>query len=413
MTIASQPDPPFPYAPILLLALGTFAVGTEGFMIAAILPGIAADVGVSVPAAGQLVTVFALTYGLSSPLLTALTGGLDRRRLLILSMAAFTAANIVAASAPGYWSLVAARVLLAVAAGLYVPSANALAAVIAPSAQRGRALAIVTGGISLAVALGVPLGAFVGNHFGWRTTFLGVAALAAIASIGLLLGLPRELGAMVPTTNLRERFAVMRRPAVLVALLVTTLWGVGGYTVYTYIAPYLAVAAGIAGPDIGYVLFLWGGAAFVGLFVGGHAADRLGSARVIALALPLLAAALGSLSLFAYLLPPTVALLPILVAVVAWGLTGWGFYPAQQARLIGIAGLKAAPVVLSLNASFMYLGFSLGAVTGSLTLARGGVADLGWVGGLCVLSALALYHGRRRAVGHVACDLAPATAGTR
>ena len=149
--------------------------------VAALLPGIASDLTVSLQAAGQLVTVFALTYALSSPLLTALTGNVNRRRLLILSMAAFAGANLIAALASGYWFLLGARILLALSAGLYVPSANALAGVLVPPERRGRALAIVGGGISLAVAIGVPMGAFVGSHFGWRMTFLGVAVLAAIA----------------------------------------------------------------------------------------------------------------------------------------------------------------------------------------------------------------------------------------
>jgi predicted MFS family arabinose efflux permease len=381
----------FRSAPLYWLALGTFAVGTEGFMIAAILPGIAGDLAVSLQAAGQLVTVFALTYALSSPLLTALTGNVNRRRLLILSMAAFAGANLVAATAPGYWFLIGARILLALSAGLYVPSANALAGVLVPPERRGRALAIVGGGISLAVAIGVPLGAFVGSHFGWRMTFLGVAVLAAIALSGLLIGMPRGIGAGLPATSLGERLAVVRRPGAFAARMVTTIWAVGGYAVYTYIAPLLTAAAGFEGAGIGYVLFLWGAAAFVGLFLGGMANDKFGGRRVITAALPIMALALISLSVSAHYLSLSQALLPVMIAIGIWGLTGWGFFPAQQVRLIGISGLRAAPVILSLNASFMYLGFSLGALLGSFTLTRGGVADLGWVGGLCVLTSFALF----------------------
>ncbi len=342
--------------------------------------------------------VFALTYAVSSPVLTALTGGLDRRRLLILSMAAFAAANLVAAVAPGYWALVAARVLLAVAAGLYVPSANALAAALAPPARRGRALSIVTGGVSLAVALGVPLGALIGAGFGWRMTFVGVAALAAVACCGLLVGMPRGIGAGLAVASLRERIAVARHPGALAALLVTLIWAIGGYTVYTYIAPFLAIATGLEGSHVGYALFLWGAAAFAGLLIGGAVTDRIGWHRVIGVALPAMALALISLSLSAHYLPQSEALVPVLAALIVWGATAWGFFPAQQSRLIGIIGLKGAPVVLSLNASFMYLGFSVGAALGSLTLTAGSVADLGWVGGLCVLTSLGLFLASDRRV---------------
>jgi len=169
------------------LALGTLAIGTEGFMIAGLLPDISADLGVSIQAAGQLVTVFALTYAISSPVLTALTGNFDRRRLLAVAMGAFAAANVVAFEASGYWGLLGARMLLALAAGVFVPAANALASTLVPPRFRGRALAVVNGGTTIAIALGVPLGALVGDRFGWRTTFAGVAMIATLATAGLIL----------------------------------------------------------------------------------------------------------------------------------------------------------------------------------------------------------------------------------
>src|ERR1700735_4420722 len=155
-------------APLHWLALGTFAIGTEGVMTAPLLPDLAADLSVSIAAAGQLVTVFALTYAFSSPILTALTGSLNRRRLLVLSMIGFALANVFAFAAKDYWALMAARVLLALAAGLYVPNANALAGALGGPERRGAALAIVSGGTTIAVALGVPLGSIIGAKFGWR-----------------------------------------------------------------------------------------------------------------------------------------------------------------------------------------------------------------------------------------------------
>jgi predicted MFS family arabinose efflux permease len=387
---ALDADHPLQRAPLYWLALGTFAVGTEGFMIAALLPGIATDLSVSLQAAGQLVTAFALTYAVSSPLLTVLTGGFDRRKILLVSMAAFAVANIIASAASGYWFLLVARVLLAIAAGLYVPGANALAGALVPLEWRGRALAIVNGGLSLAVALGVPLGALVGAHFGWRSSFVGVAVLAAAAFSGLLFGMPRGIGAGLTVATLQERLGVVRQPGALLILLVTTLWAVGTYTVYTYIAPYLTTVVGLEGPRIGYVLFLWGTAAFLGLILGGVATDKIAGHHVIAIALPLLAVALTSLSVSAWFLTRTNTLVPVLVAVFVWGLAAWSFFPAQQARLIGVSGLKGASVILSLNASFMYLGFSLGAALGSFTLTNGTVAGLGWVGGLLVLASFSL-----------------------
>jgi predicted MFS family arabinose efflux permease len=339
------------------LALGTFAIGTEGFMVAPLLPDLSRDLSVSIASAGQLVTVFALTYALSSPLLTALTGDIDRRRLLIASMLAFAAANFVAWSAHSYTGLLAARILLAIAAGLYVPNANALGSAIVDASRRGTALAIVTGGSSVAVALGVPLGALIGDRFGWRVNFAAIGALA---------------------------------------LLGTMLWATGAFAVYTYLASFLASAAGLTGSFVSIVLFAWGVAAVIGLRLGGRLTDRFGYFPVIVTSLSVLTLAFLCLSASAAILPPAAARAPILLAIVLWGVSAWSFWPAQQERLISIAGMKVAPIALSLNASFQFLGFSSGAVLGSLTLTNASPLALGWVGAICVAAALSLTAVTRR-----------------
>jgi predicted MFS family arabinose efflux permease len=376
---------------IYWLALGAFAVGTEAFMISAVLPEISSDLRVSQQSVGYLIAIFSFSYAISSPILTALTAALDRRKLLIGSMTAFAATNAFAAMARGYDALVIARVLLALSAGLYVPSANALAGALAPHAQRGRALAIVTGGIGAAVALGVPLGAFIGGHYGWRATFAAVALLSMAALAGLLIGLPRGVGSGLTVATLCDRLAVVRQQGVLAALLTTTLWATGAYTVYTFIAPYLTRIVNLKGPSIGYVLFVYGAAAFSGLLFGGATSDRIGTRRVIVVELSVMTAALASLSLWAGYLSPDEALVPVLISVVVWGFAAWGFFPAQQSRLLDIAGLRVAPIILSLNASFIYLGFALGATAGSLTLSHGGVGGLGTVAAVFVLGSLGLF----------------------
>lgn len=380
----------FSLAPLFWLALGTFAVGTESFMIAGLLPDMAADLSVSVVAAGQLVTVFALAYALSSPILTALTGSFSRHSLLVGSMAAFTLANIVAFTAEDYWVLMTARILLAFTAGLYVPGANALAGAIAGPERRGTALAIVNGGITIAVAFGVPLGALVGDRLGWRMTFAGVAVLSAMATVALAFGLSRGIGAGLPVASLRERLNTARQPVILMTLLVTTLWAMGAYTIYTYLALFIAQTTNLQGAEIGYVLFAWGVSAAIGVMFSGKAVDRFGARTLIVPTLLVAMVAFATLSATAHLLSKSLALVPILIAVVAWGMAHWAFYPAQQANLIGIAGLKGTPIALSLNASFMYLGFSLGAALGSLTLSVTSVTNLGWTAAACEVAALTL-----------------------
>jgi predicted MFS family arabinose efflux permease len=372
------------------LALGTFAIGTEGFMIAALLTIIAADIRVAVAQAGLLVSIFALAYATSSPVLTALTGRVDRRRLLIASMSLFAVLNIAAAMAHSFLALAAARVLLAFAAGIYTPNANALAGALVPAEQRGRAIAVVNGGLTAAIALGVPLGAVVGERFGWRMTFVGVGALSTIAAAGLAQGLPRGVGAAMVSASLGDRVRAVRNPRVARTLVVTTVWASGSYAVYTYVAPLLYSATPLRGSQIGLALFTWGLAAGFGLFVSGNATDRLGSGLVLRASLASLILGLAGLAVVANVVAPSMAVVPVLAAMALWGMSSWAFFPAQQTRLIEIVGVPAAPVALSLNASFMYLGFSLGAALGGFALVHVGPRDLGFVGAACELVALTL-----------------------
>lgn len=372
------------------LALGTFAVGTEGFMIAAILPTISDRLSVTVAAAGQLVTIFALVYAVSSPVLTALTASFGRRMMLMGSLVAFALANLVAAAAPGYWSLAAARVLLALAAGLYVPNANALAGALVEPARRGRALAIVNGGITVAVAVGVPLGAFVGAHLGWRATFVGVAGMAVLALAVLAINLPRNLTAS-PPASLRSRLAIIAHPGAFPVLLTTTVWAIGAYTVYTYISPFLTVATGITTEHTGFVLTLLGASAVGGVTLGGMGNDRYGARRTQAMTLPLMALAFTGLTVAALMLAPH-ALVAVIPLVSLWGLSAWGFFTPQQARLMGVVGAANAPVALSLNASFMYVGFSLGALLGSFVISSLSVAWIGAAGAVCVAAAAVISY---------------------
>ena len=386
--------------PLYWLALGAFCLSTEGFMIAPLLPSISADLGRSVSAAGLLVSVFAFAYAISSPILTTLTGNLNRRTLLIVSLAAFAVANVVAWHSTTFAQLMAARILLAFTAGLFLPNANAVAGSLVAPEQRGRALAIVNGGSSVAIALGVPLGSIIASFGSWRSTFASVAVLGAIATIGLKFGLPKGFGKGLPTATLTQRLNVGRRPAVLTALLSTMFWATGAYVVYTYIAAYIVETLGAHGIPLSIVLFAWGVSAVTGMILGGRLTDKLGSHRVIVIMLSVLTAAFITLSLIHAYLPPAIAVVPVIVAVICWGASVWGFIAPQQSRLIGIGGVNVAPVTLSLNASFMYIGFSLGSGLGGYVLGTQGVGALGWIGAAFEAASLGivLVTARRKAV---------------
>jgi predicted MFS family arabinose efflux permease len=369
------------------LALGAFCVGTEGFMIAALLPAIAGDLGVSVAAAGQLVTIFALTYAVGSPVLSTLLGGLDRKALLVAALAAFALANLVAAAAPSFAALMTARILLALAAGLYMPTANSVAAMLVAPERRGRAIATVIGGLTAALALGVPIGAFVGSSTHWRATFAFVAAVSAFGALGLVAGLPRHLPR--GTATLAERVAVGRRPEVLAALGVTFLWATGAFCFYTFIAAFLTTAIGFDAARVPAILFLFGVAGWIGNRLGGTLTDRRGPAATLGAALLVLGLAYIAFAIAGHGGPSNLAAVVVTVGLAIGGIAGWSFHPAQSTRLVRLAP-DAAVVALSLNQSALYLGSAAGAVLGALTVSQASLADLGFVAGACEFAALGL-----------------------
>ncbi|WP_205717454.1 MFS transporter [Actinomadura soli] len=210
---------------LLPLALATFAVGTDSYVIAGLLPAIATDLQVSTPAAGQLVTVFALVMAVSAPVMGALTSGLDRRSALLIALSVFVAGNAFTALGTGYEVMIA-RVVTAVGAGMINSVASSAAGAIAPPARRGRALAFVLGGLTLATALGLPLGMLIGRT-DWRITLWAVAGVGLVAIIWIAAGLPKVT---LPAASLGDRLRPLKQGRVLALLAVTTLVFLGTYT---------------------------------------------------------------------------------------------------------------------------------------------------------------------------------------
>jgi len=372
--------------PAAFFALGTFAIGTEGFMIAPLLPRMAADFGMSVSAVASLVVVFTLVLAFSSPISTVLTGRVNRKDVLLLAMGVFTLANVLAAKSSSFGGLLAARIMMAVAAGLYVPNANALAGTLVAPERRGRALAIVSGGMTIAIALGLPLGALVGHSFGWRATFLAVAVMGMVACVGIVFGVKRPAGGQAQTAGLTERLAVIRRPKVRRLLLVTLLWSMGAYTTYPYIAPYLSHVLALGERGIGWSVSWWGVFAAMGVLSGGALNDRFGSQVVARASLVLLALAFWVLAAAAGM-SLSAALVLVLAAIAVWGFSVWSFFPAQMARLMAAGTADQTPVALSLNTSTMYFGFSMGSALGAIILGTGAIWGIGLVAGVFAMMA--------------------------
>ena len=368
------------------LALTAFAIGTEAFVIAGLLPVIAADIHITVVTTGQLVTAYAFTYAIGSPILAVLFNNLDRKLILLLALGCFIIGNLVAATADGFTALLAARMLMAVGAGLAIPTSLAVAVAVASPDRRGRAVALVTSGLTVATALGVPLGTLIGSSFGWRAAFVFVAALAFIALAGLAFGLPRGLPRT--TASITQRLAVARHGTVLQTLAATTAWAAGVFTVYTYLAVPLH-NIGLNAAAISFALLVFGIAAAFGNLAGGRWADRFGPTVVAVLALVQLIVVFTLQSVALKYASPDIAVIAMLTLIFLWGLAGWAFYPAQIVTLVRLTP-EAPMIALSLNASALYFGIGLGGALGGGVLSVLRPSDLGWVSACCFSVALAI-----------------------
>ena len=372
---------------LVWLAGGAFVIGTGSLMITGILPNLAAAFGTSIDTAGLLISIFAVAYALGSPILSTLLGDVDRRMVLAGSLSVFALANLLAAFATSFTWLMVARIAMALAAGVFMPSANAVAVALVSPERRGRAIALVTGGMTVSLILGVPLGTAVTSYGGWHLAFLLVAFIGAFAVAGLLLNLPDGLprGA----NSLSERLQVARRADVLLALGTTALWTTGAFTLYTYVAPFLATHAGISGPWLSAALIVSGIGSAIGNQAGGMASDRFGPERTLTLVLTVLALALASASLMAITLPPAAAVFVAPAILFVWSMAGWAGHPSQMSRLAAMAP-DATVVALSLNASALYIGIAAGSALGQQTLRHGASWQLGFVGAICEIGALTL-----------------------
>jgi predicted MFS family arabinose efflux permease len=384
-------------ARLFWLSLGTFMIGSEAFLLAGLLPQISASVHSPLAATGQLVTVYALSYAVGSPVLATLFGNLPRKALLTAALATFALANALAALAPSLAVLMLARILMGLSAGVFTPTANAVAVALVPPEMRARAIATVIGGMTIAVAFGAPLGTLLAGLSTWRAPFAIVAAGAALVTLGLALRLPRQPAAVV--ISIRQRLAMARRPAILVALLSTKLWGMATFVVFVYIAPQLA-HAGITGHGVSIALLAFGVGSAAGNIYGGVVADRIGATRSAILSLSALTILLGLIAAAAWTLPAPTAGYAIIGLMLLWGAAGWSFYPSQTTRMT-VLGSEAPVIALSLNASALFLGQAGGAALGSLALNAIPLADLGFVGAALaaaslIVLALSVQPRRRR-----------------
>ena len=362
------------------LAAGAFGIGTTEFVIMGLLIQVAADLKVGIATAGLLISGYALGVFVGAPVLTVATGRLPRKQVLIGLMAIFTLGNLACALAPSYGVLLAARVVTSLAHGTFFGVGSVVATSLVPADRRASAISIMFTGLTIATLLGVPAGAWLGLHFGWRSTFWAVAAIGVLAML--------VIAALVPADHahgeriaVRDELRAIGQPSVLLGLLMTVLGFAGVFTVFTYIQPILTEVTGFAQSAVSPILLVFGVGLIAGNLLGGRLADR-----------DLLRALLRTLlALIVVLGVMTFALHNKLLAVLFVGVLGMAAFatvPPLQLWVLHKAD-DAKSLASSLNIGAFNLGNALGAWLGGVVVARGpGLGALTWVAALVTFSGL-------------------------
>ncbi|UTH75723.1 MFS transporter [Chromobacterium sp. IIBBL 290-4] len=367
--------------PLGLMAAGTFAIGTDAFIVAGVLTEIAAALRVGPAEAGQLISLFALSYMVFAPLSAWLLGNINRRRILQLALVLFIAGNLACAWADSYLQLALGRVLAALGAASFTPQAAAAAGTLVEEKRKGLAISIVYGGMTLAIALGIPFGTFLAHVIGWRDIFLGIAALGGVALLGLswvLQDLPAP-----GKHSLRERLAPLRQRAVLSTLLITFFAVSSEHIVYSYVSVLLRDTRLGVEAILPLALLVFGVGAVIGNAVSGVLTDTLGSRLVLLVSIGIQTLSLFLLAFYAH--SPWWVLGIFLI----WGVTGWMYLVPIQHRLLSLSKRFGA-LTVSLNSAVLYAGIAAGGMLGGLTLYSLSVTVLPWLALPLGLAALLL-----------------------
>ena len=351
--------------PIALLALtaGAFGIGTTEFVIMGLLLQVSADLHVSIAAAGLLISGYAIGVAIGAPVLTIATRRLPRKTVLLALMAIFTLGNIACALAPSYEALMAARVITSLAHGTFFGVGSVVATGLVPPEKRASAIAIMFTGLTAATLLGVPAGAWLGLHFGWRSTFWAVAVIGVAALAVLARFVPRDATKVEPAP-LRDELAVLARPQVWLGLAMTVLGFAGVFAFYTYVQPVLTRVTGLSEASVSPVLLLFGGGLAIGNLLGGKLADKAPMRAVIGTLVALAAV----LAVARWAMPHAVA---AIVFIGLLGIVAFATVAPLQVRVLEKAAGAGQNLASSLNIAAFNLGNALGAWVGGVVIERG------------------------------------------
>ena len=362
------------------LLFGNFVIGCGVMSVAGAINDISRSLAVSVALAGQLITIAAVVMCFGAPLLAGWVAGFDRRRLLAWAMVWYAVGHAACALLPSYAALWPVRGATMLAAAVFTPQAAAAMGVMAAPAQRGRSIAFIFLGWSLASVLGLPLAVWLAESFGWQATFGAIAALAAISAAWVYASMPD--GVRPAALSLRAWRQLSSHPVLMAMVLVTALLGAGQFTLFSYLAPYYRLQLA-ATPDQITLLFAWFGVfGLAGNLLAARYIDRVGASRMVAVAA-------ASMLLTLLLWPLAGSLAAMAVVLVPWALGCFSANSGQQARLT-IAAPALAPALMALNTSAIYLGQAVGAAGGGWLVAAHGYAGLSWVGAAWIGAAIAL-----------------------
>ena len=364
---------------LLVLAAGMFAIGTDGFVMAGVLPQIAHFYDVGIGAAGQMTTAYALSFALLAPTVAAIAGNVPRKTLMLLGMTVFVIANMATAAAPTFGFAILMRVVTGLGAAMFAPTASGVGAMLVAPERRGFALSIIIGGLTTATALGSPMGSVIGGLGDWRWTMIFVSALGGLAFLGVLFLLHKL--PMLPVVRLVQRLAPLADARIFLTLATTMLAMAGNFVVYTYFSVVFDRAIGGSPLAFGALLVVWGASGTVGNLTTGRIVDRLGVRKVLLIVMIL---EVADMVLFAW---SGATLWTAALAIAIWGLFAWSIQAPQQTRLVSLAP-TAAPVVLGLNNSGTYLGVTTAGIIGAAGVQTVGAHNLGVVGTVLILLAI-------------------------
>jgi len=350
-----------------LLALGTFAIGTDAFIIAGVLPEISASLSSSLGATGLVVSVFSLAYAVGSPVVSSLSVGWRRSTVLIGGLGVFAFANLLSAASPSLAILLASRVLAALSAGLVAPASYALASTFGASRNSGKNLSVIAAGFTSAMVLGVPIGVFLSQYGGWRSSLTFVAALGAIAAVSMLWAGVPESQSQKAAAALHDQLRVVAKTKTIFALAPFLIWSMANFGLYTFIAAILRRS--LPATVVPLLLLLFGLGAVAGNFMGGVLSDRFGTRRPTIICLALLICALAGIVF------TISSLIAAGVNMIAWAMLMAALFTLQQQRAI-LVDPAQSNLLLALNNSALYLGASIGSAAFGVIISAMSIAFL-------------------------------------